>query len=85
MGKSGSGILDGKNVSKIPKMKSITLAGSNNISEKEELLLTLPPSSQPKLQFQTFFNLTSPANSAFQCISHKLYLLFDMYIRIVEI
>lgn len=54
MGKFGSRILDGKNVSKIPKLKGIDLPGTNNISEKEELLSAFLPSSETKLHFQTF-------------------------------
>lgn len=57
MGKFGSGILDGKSVSKIPKLKGITLPGSNDTSEDEKLLPVFCPSTEPKLQFQTFFNL----------------------------
>lgn len=71
MGKFGSGILDGKNVSKIVKLKGIALPESNNISEDEKLLPALCPSSEPKLQFQTFFFLPSLANSTFQYISCK--------------
>lgn len=41
MGKFGSGILDGKNVSKIPKLKAIDLTQSNNTSEDEKLLPAL--------------------------------------------
>lgn len=55
MGKFGSGILDGKTVSKILKLKGIDLPRCNNISEDEELLPALCPSSEPKLQFQTLF------------------------------
>lgn len=83
MGKFRSGILDGKNVSKISELKSIDLPGSNDISEKEELLPAFPSSSELKLA-SNFFTLSSPATSVIQCISCKSYLLFNMYILIVE-
>lgn len=55
MGNFGSGILDGKSVSKILKLKGIALPGSNDTSEGEKLLPALCPSTEPKIQFQTVF------------------------------
>lgn len=73
MGKSGSGILDGKSVSKIPKLKGIALSGSNDTSEDQKIFPALCPSREPIIQFQTLFKKTliSLANSTFQYISYK--------------
>lgn len=70
MGKFGSGILDGKSVSKTPKLKGIDLPGSNDTSEDEKLLPALSPSSEPKSQFQFFFFLAYLFYT-FQYISYK--------------
>lgn len=74
MGKFGSGILDGKSVSKTPKLKGIDLLGSNDTSEDEKLrnfFQLFLPAVNLNYSFNLFFTLPFLANSTFQYISYK--------------